>query len=336
MGEIHTKRLVEIDIIKVISLMLIIIHHESSFLYHEKFELFYPYLGRFGLALFTFISGYSLYINNAQISSVKAFYKKRLLRIYPLYLLALLSYFIISNFQLWQKFTVSSLVVHILGLQMLIYPYIQPDGLLWYIGMIFIFYMVYPLLITKSKIPRRLICNAGIILVLLALLRAHFGIIEIRTFVYFPIFIAGILVAWTGIPEKLKISAPIFLVPLIFIRLTWLTMDAKDPINNNFIPVVSSLSLMLLFFCFIFFEWVKSIELSSKIKEVVRKIAVASYPMYLFHPLVLYSLKRIFSHYFNPNPIVFDLFIISVVIPVFFITCYYIQIYEIKILSVVH
>jgi peptidoglycan/LPS O-acetylase OafA/YrhL len=333
MSEIHIKRLMEIDTIKVISVMLIIIHHGDAFLYHYIFGNLDPYLGRVGLALFTFVSGYALYKNNVQISSIKAFYKKRLLRIYPLYLLALFLYVILSNFKLWRTFTDATLVAHILGLQMLIYPYIQPDGLLWYIGMIFIFYGVYPFLINKSKTPLKLIWNAGVILVLLTLLRVFFGIIEIRNFVYFPIFITGILTAWIGIPKKLKILVPIFLVPLIYIRLKWLTMDASDPINNNAIPVVLSMSLMLIFFSLIIFEWVKSIQLSSRIAAIVSKIAIASYPLYLFHPLVLYSLKSI-SHYLNSNPIIFDLFMISIVIPIFIIICYYIQIYEMKILSV--
>jgi len=321
-------------------MMLIIIHHESNFLYHDYFAFFYPYLGRFGLALFTFISGYALYKNNAPISSTKTFYKKRLLRIYPLYLLALFSYVAVSNFQLWKEFTIASLTVHFLGLQMLIYPYIQPDSLLWYIGMLFIFYAVYPFLIKKSETPRKLMWNAGAILISLTLLRAYFGIIEIRTFIYFPIFITGVLAAWTDIPEKLKTMAPITLVPLILIRLKWITEDAKDPINHNVVLIVLSLSLMLLFFCIVFFEVVKDVlevvkdvQFNSKISATVSKIAVASYPVYLLHPLILYSLKGMYSKYFNP--IAFDLFVISLVVPIFFIICYYIQIYEKRILGVV-
>lgn len=339
MGEIHTKRLLEIDVIKSVSVMLIILHHEGSFLFHNFVGFCDPYLGRIGLALFTFISGYALYKNNTYISSIRSFYKKRLLRIYPLYLLALFSYVIISNFQLWTKFTTVSLAAHVLGLQMLIYPYIQPDSLLWYLGMIFIFYAAYPFLIKKSETPKKLLCNAGIILILLTLLRYFFGIIEIRTFVYFPIFIAGTLTAWTGIPEKLKNSAFILLIPLIFIRLKWITEDPGEPISGNAFSIVLSLSLMLLLLCIIFLEWVKNIRLNSKISIIISKIAIASYPVYLFHPLVLYSLKGIYSHlakgmqfqYFNP--LAFDLSMICIVTPLFFITCYYIQVYEKQILS---
>lgn len=185
----------------------------------------------------------------------------------------------------------------------------------------FYFYVVFPFLIKKSETPGKLIWNAGVILISLTLLRAYFDIIEIRTFVYFSIFIAGRLAAWTGISEKLKYSAPIFFIPLIFIRLRWVTADAVDPINDNVIPVVLSLSLMLLFFCFIFLEWVKSIQLNSRISAMVGKIAVASYPVYLFHTLVLDSLKRtlMYSQYFNP--IIFDLLTISILIPMVVILC---------------
>lgn len=149
---------------------------------------------------------------------------------------------------------------------------------------------------------------------------SFFGLIEIRTFVYFPIFIIVILTAWIGIPKKLQISVPIFFIPVIFIRLKWLTMDAKDPINSNVIPIALSMSLMLMLFSLIIFDWAKNIEISSNIEALVHKIAVSSYPVYLFHPLVLYSLKMR-SYYLNPNPILF-------------IICYYIQIYGMKILSV--
>lgn len=339
MGEIHKKRLPEIDIIKATSLMLIILHHEGSFLYHEYLGVFYPYLGRFGLALFTFISGYALYKNNAPMSSIKTFYKKRLLRIYPLYILAFFSYVIISNFHLWKEFTPVSLAAHILGLQILVYPYIQPDSLLWYIGMLLIFYAVYPFLIKKSETPKKLLWNAGAVLISLIFLRTCFGLIEVRTFVYFPIFIVGILTAWTGIPDKLKTSAPIVLVPLIFIRLEWITEDGTDPINHGIIPVVLSLSLMLLFFCIVFFEGVKSMQLNSRISAIVSKMAVSSYPMYLFHPLVLYSLKGVYSYLMRGtysqhfNPVAFDLFMIFIFVPIFFIICYYIQVLEKRILS---
>lgn len=92
--------------------------------------------------------------------------------------------------------------------------------------------MVFPFPIKKSETPGKLIWNAGVIFISLTLLRAYFGVIEIRTFVYFSIYIAGKLAAWTGIPEKLKYSAPIFFIPLIFIRLRWVTADAVDPIND--------------------------------------------------------------------------------------------------------
>jgi peptidoglycan/LPS O-acetylase OafA/YrhL len=197
--------------------------------------------------------------------------------------------------------------------------------------MIFIFYVMYPFLIKKSETPGRLIWNAALILVPLSLLRAYFGIIEVRTFLYFPIFIAGILTSWIGIPKKLKNSTPIFLVLLILIRLKWITMDAKDPMTGNFFPVVLSLSLFCMFFCFLIFEWVKSIKFSSNIAKLISKMALASYPVYLFHSLVLYSLKGVFSQYFNHK--VFDLFTIFIILPIFVIICYYIQIYEIKISS---
>lgn len=68
MSEIHIKRLPEIDTIKAMYVMLILIHHCPDFLYPTFITgIFEPYLGRFGLGLFTFVPGYALYKNNAQI-----------------------------------------------------------------------------------------------------------------------------------------------------------------------------------------------------------------------------------------------------------------------------
>ncbi|WP_369799553.1 acyltransferase family protein [Methanosarcina sp. Kolksee] len=52
----------------------------------------YSFFAKIGLSLFIFINGYLIHYNNSKISSIKdvlLFYKKRILRIFPLYWAAL-------------------------------------------------------------------------------------------------------------------------------------------------------------------------------------------------------------------------------------------------------
>jgi peptidoglycan/LPS O-acetylase OafA/YrhL len=86
------NKLLAFDFLRALAILMIIPAHLSSYLFSTYSKLglyvFDPYFANMGLGLFIFMSGFLLYYNNYSIHSfedVLSFYRKRLLRIFPLY-----------------------------------------------------------------------------------------------------------------------------------------------------------------------------------------------------------------------------------------------------------
>ncbi len=104
------------------------------------------------------------------------FTKKRLLRIYPLYWSALAIFVMIfyvlaprldSGFVFPNSdnvFTFYNVLVHALGLQILLAPaYATPMLTLYFVGLIVIFYAIYPFIIMYSKSTKSLLFSSLIV-----------------------------------------------------------------------------------------------------------------------------------------------------------------------------
>ncbi|MFL6696444.1 MAG: acyltransferase family protein [Vitreoscilla sp.] len=89
------------------------------------------------LGLFTFLSGFLLARAPMRLgrSELKRFYAKRLLRIYPLYLLALLAFWALGIADRGIALKAA------LGISMLYGP---PPATLWFVTMILVFYLIAP------------------------------------------------------------------------------------------------------------------------------------------------------------------------------------------------
>ncbi len=93
------EKMIAFDFLRALAIAMIIPAHLSNFLSstYSKLALYAidPYFANMGLGLFIFMSGYLLYYNNHSINSfqsVLSFYKKRLLRIFPLYWAAIAAF----------------------------------------------------------------------------------------------------------------------------------------------------------------------------------------------------------------------------------------------------
>ena len=135
------------------------------------------------LGTFTFLSGYVLGIwkGPASGAALAHFYGRRLLRIYPLYLLAL------TGFVLLWLCDLQTAVKAVFSLSMF-WP--EPPMTLWFVTMIIVCYALAPALLIPS--PRRsLLMAAGLWLAMLAF---NFGVHEMdpRMLTQFAAFVAGI------------------------------------------------------------------------------------------------------------------------------------------------
>ena len=200
---VKQKRLLELDMLRALAIILIVVAHTAYYvttpLLHSVITVLFPYLVIFGLSLFFFVSGFVLYYSHDGIETtadVLAFWKKRMIRIYPLYWLALVSFFVLENYHIGMNVDISfsGMLIQLSGLQSLLAPrFIEPVSIIWFVGVIVIFYLIYPLIVYPSRDGAHLILASCAVLLPFVVMRLAFDIVDFRFFMYYGIFVAGIL-----------------------------------------------------------------------------------------------------------------------------------------------
>ncbi|EXJ14901.1 acyltransferase family protein [Imhoffiella purpurea] len=151
------------------------------------------------LSTFVFCSGYLLARARIQLdpSGLGSFYRRRLLRIYPLYLVALVA-FGLYGIASWKQVQDGILLTSMFT------PPAMPT--LWFVTMIMVFYLAAPFLIRTADraLPTLLL---GLLLTC-ALAAQHLWVrhIDMRILMYLPVFVLGILYrrqpSWRALAER--------------------------------------------------------------------------------------------------------------------------------------
>ncbi|MGZ7169405.1 MAG: acyltransferase family protein, partial [Halobacteriota archaeon] len=174
------RRLLELDALRALAIILILVHHLAGYAYtpsllelvdridYHIFPLFF-----FGLSLFFFASGYALYYNHTTFNTMRAvggFLKKRAIRIYPLYWIAIAA-FIVLGIGAWGN-NIAWIIAQICGAQGLLAPrFGTPVITLWFIGVILLFYLIYPFVVSFSSTSKQLVLALLTPLLLFVVLR---------------------------------------------------------------------------------------------------------------------------------------------------------------------
>ncbi len=390
------NRIIAFDFLRALAIVMIIPAHLSNFLStsYGKLALYAadPYFANMGLGLFIFMSGYLLYYNNNAIHSfqnVLSFYRKRLLRIFPLYWAAIAVFtlvffifapkinsgFVFPNAE--HVFSFYNVIVHILGLQIFLAPaYASPMLTLYFIGLIIVFYMIYPLMIMLSKNSKQLVFYSSFIFIGFLLISRTFNIIDLRFFMFFPIFVFGILTCKESLFEEsitavikrpfvqvLLATLPVMFVLVIVIgsRTTLLldpsasltiesagsgTIDSSMIVSMlgsvanslglsyavlKFIIDSVLLNLFMIMFCILEYRIAMKFinnKFSSSLGSAFTYTATASYCIYLFHRPFLALWNSIVT--FISNPVLHDVVIIFVALPLLFFISYHLQVFELN------
>lgn len=244
------------------------------------------------LATFTLLSGFFAAHNSIKNSKdIILYYKKKILRLYPLFILACIL-FVICGYNSW-----SSLPIYLIGLGEIIPPF---PVTLWFMCMIFMFYFLTPFLIRIINPHKKFFF---FLIVEVIFLGAHimFGI-DIRLTYYWVFYYLGLIIKFNN--WHLKFNKKIILTTICF-----------------FIYIILSLSLgeefvFLTFFCASTFVYSVSSILfflfsRRKSNKLITTVSYASMCAYLFHRPIYYTLKYwggVFSvpeSYFICLPLVF-------------------------------
>lgn len=236
------------------------------------------------LAVFVFVSGYLIGRKNVPFerSSIIKFYQSRLIRIYPLYLLAVVIFYAGNFLELTSSFKAALLV------SMLIKP---APYTLWFITMIMLFYLVAPLLLYAVGRMRSVqfftfVVTVTAFLVVYSLISDR---LDCRLLTYFPSFAYGVFIAsnrdraeYFG-KDRWKVILVLLAIFLSFLKTPY---DELDAITR--VPMV----VLCSYFIFIFAEKLPSHK--GMLYQAVFVLSYSSYCMYLFHRPVFKVCKKVY------------------------------------------
>jgi len=369
-------RLPEIDILRIISILIVVllIHIPQNYAYNFYMDLdlygvfFINHIGIYvAMGSFVFVSGFGLYLNTnyRRINSREklfTFLKKRFLRIFPLYWIALVLFVIFLGYtNIDPLYTLA----HILGLQIVVAPLFGPPMLtLWFIGIIVIYYLIFVVLSFLGSI-HRIIPASLAILFFFVFLNVIFGLVELRFFLYYLMFIAGIIAAniytspfYIRTKESLK-SVPriVILIITLSIAVTSLllflflcqfcystfiseygtfSLDFIIEMNPGFfqsalaVLLINIIMITFITFAFSLFNFfiriLRLIFPKRKIESIISTIAYSTFCVYLFHRIFLIIFDYILIERLNID--IFDkenFYLVVLYIPFIFLFSYFIQ-----------
>jgi len=214
---VHGKLIPEIDGLRFLAILLVFLHHVYSFFEFSSPHHFddledYGWLrqwltdGRKGVDLFFVISGFILalpfaksYLKGAPRPSLKRYFKRRLTRLEPPYIVAMVGMFIVFPLvtSMDYAFAFESLLASLIYSHVFIYGVTSfLLAVAWSLELEVHFYVLAPLLFMVLKLPK-IARRAGLVLLILVLpfLQAQIQTPAFYLFHYFQFFLAGILLA---------------------------------------------------------------------------------------------------------------------------------------------
>ena len=362
--------------LRILSILMVVflIHIPLSYAYYFYFDLdqFSVFLVNnvgiyVSMGSFVFVSGFGLYLNpnNRRINSVKkltTFLKKRFIRVFPLYWIAIVLFLFFVGYSTIDPLY---LLFHFLGMQIIVAPNFGPPMLtLWFIGIIVIYYLIYIVLNSLGSI-KRIIPASVAILFLFVFLKGFFGLVEYRFFLYYFIFIAGIVTAhiYTSplynrfkerlreIPRVVLLLVPLSTAILGLITFQFLTQFTYSTFiseygnynlyfiletNPDFFQLAGIIFLInLIIIAFIIFtisslnfifRTFRLIFSKRKIESIVSVIAYSTFGVYLFHRVFLGIFTFLMTNELNIDMRELDnYYIVLIFVPFIFLFSYLIQ-----------
>lgn len=214
------------------------------------------------LGLFVFLSGYLLATKDVSSrEDVAAFYRRRLLRIWPLYISAMIVFVLLG------LIPQNTAILSAFGASMF---YGEQPMTLWFIAMLLIFYALAPLLIRISKAPLVFcICSAA-----LFMLAARYAA-DPRVAIYFPAFALGVFASRHRASVNALPRTFLILAGLVSILVSALSSgNPEHKLASASMAAVVPLLVLLL---------VEKVEFRPTLIRWASVLSYSGFAMYLFH-----------------------------------------------------
>jgi peptidoglycan/LPS O-acetylase OafA/YrhL len=208
-------------------------------------------IGSIGLALFFFVSSFSLCLHNKTVRNRQAallFYKKRAVRIYPMYWL------FVAGILIVYKLSFAETLIYIAGLQALFFPLFISVLIYHFVTVILVFYLLFPLIIFFDDYGKLLLVSLVPLLFFVAI-KLLFGLSDPMFLGYYGLFVGGIIAGKSDVYNKLrqaKFKNYFVLTIPLFVALSILWLNAARYVNSfvlgAFLTNLFGISIALILF----------------------------------------------------------------------------------------
>lgn len=311
----ENKRKGYLDVVRCCSAVIIVMFHFSCLLedfgYEGYSNFFLEYAngrwGRIGVLLFFLLSGAGLILGNKEHFEAKAFFKKRWMKLFPLFFLCYIPLYFVDAILIHKEFLYAGSPVKFL------LTFVGMDGYLsewipnyyiigeWFLGALIIIYVLFPLLRRLFLSKGRLWITAG--LAVLVVLN------DIFCFPYIPgreWIVLDIAAFWCGmlfIEYEVKLKNKLCVITAGITALVLWLVKLPAGWDSDTVSLVFSLSLFLTALnCF-----------GRANSRIVKFIGDYSYAIFLVHHVIMAFFFTVFAKYITPYtvlPVMILLFVI--------------------------
>jgi peptidoglycan/LPS O-acetylase OafA/YrhL len=304
-----------------------------------------------GLGVFTFISGLLIDFNYSEkvqgISDIVDFYKNRAIRILPLNWISILfSLFIGATFvpfiipTLSANYSIANInplgiANQLIGSQLLVQ---YSDSFNWFVSLIVICYLIYPLLAWFAKNTVQTIIISLLPMIFFVFARVSFGLIDDRLLIYYLVFIGGVMAnrikqKWSNYTNKKMFICFAACATSSFIYF-WRGGNNfynqplfGNPFANFVVYDVVLLDCATIFGCISLLLLLNTKRIRAVLEKCVSSlafVALSAYCVYLFH-FPFFTIGLGLANYLQLPTMVTEILFYLVVVPLTFLLSYIIQ-----------
>ena len=317
------KKIQAFDLARAFALLFLMAAHVHDYVDFKILKTIYPAFAHLCLILFAFTSGYflpfGLPVENW--TDLTGFLRKRLIRIYVLYVPALISFAVVFDY--FREDTFLRFGKHLLSGQLFYTNHANPCFTLWYIGFVVPCYVVFAVnAYLLFQLEKRASWMRGIsgsqtiglsafLLVLLAIENQFY--IDSRFALYFPALIGGVCASEIGLFRNREISLKSVIVTVVLIGCLSIGIIAE---RNSLTPIPYVLKMIVVVAIPVTFVYLLSViegRLPSFVLRFMQTVSYSSFAIYLFHRPILSGVQSALLMFGFENPY-FELAIFTLIV----------------------
>ena len=301
------KRLLYLDTLRGIAALMVVIFHGILFLDKNPASNTIQYwltnffdLGKIGIVIFFAISGFVITWSLSNKNNLSLFWKSRILRLYPAYWISIIFALVFGGGLLWNDVNYLTIIMNLTMIQQYL-GFQNILGLYWTLAIEMAFYITISTIYLSTHYNDKTFRFASIFFLMFAFILATARyILDIKLPVALPLglsimFFAALLqrmIIENDIIAKKYVKQYLILFIITMPIISLLAYNKNMGYNETWYRYTISYFSAL----FIFILMTNWLKFSNKIGIFIGKI---SYSIYLFHPIVMVSVKPLLLNVYN-------------------------------------